>query len=189
MASISCLYSALASFLVWFSVLISILVCPYISPATPRQAINVTLRLANGRNVSEGRVEVLYNDTWGTICDNSWDIQDAEVVCRQLGFESALEAVSNAYFGPGNDTMPIWMSSVVCYGNEATITECLYPGFGVHNCRHREDAGVRCYSEWEKRWVYFIMAPFTHTRTHACTHSPLHPPHTHAQSLMTWFAW
>lgn len=96
-------------------------------------------------------MEVFYNNIWGTICDDSWDMQDAEVVCRQLGFESALEAVSNAYFGPGNDTMPIWMDDVDCYGNEVTITECLYLGLEngpeEHNCVHREDAGVRCYSE------------------------------------------
>ena len=105
------------------------------------------LRLVGGLNSSEGRVEVQYNNTWGTICDDSWDIQDAEVVCRQLGFESAREALSNAYFGEGDDSMPIWLDDVECYGSEATITECLYGEFGHHNCRHNEDAGVRCYSK------------------------------------------
>ena len=116
---------------------------------TAHEVVNVTLRLADGRNITEGRVELLYQGTWGTICDDSWDLNDAEVVCRQLGFESALEAISNAYFGPGNESMPIWLDDVNCYGNEETITECLYQGFGQHDCHHSKDAGVRCYGKEE----------------------------------------
>ena len=109
--------------------------------------LSIKMRLSEGRNSTEGRVEILYNGTWGTICDDSWDRLDAEVVCRFLGFESALEALSNAYFGPGNTSMPIWLDDVHCYGSETTITECPTSEFGVHNCRHYEDAGVRCYGE------------------------------------------
>ena len=49
-----------------------------------------------------GRVEVYYNSTWGTVCDNYWDIDDARVVCRQLGFSYALNAYGSARFWPGN---------------------------------------------------------------------------------------
>ena len=88
-------------------------------------------------------MEVFYNGTWGTVCDDGWDIRDALVVCRQLGYALAISAPHLARFGPGRDI--IWLDNVNCLGNESSIDECPHPGWAIHNCNHREDASVVCY--------------------------------------------
>ncbi|XP_051719133.1 deleted in malignant brain tumors 1 protein-like isoform X5 [Ctenopharyngodon idella] len=101
-----------------------------------------SIRLVNGNNNCSGRVEISYNDQWGTVCDDDWDIEDADVVCRQLGCGRAVRAHSNAYFGQGSD--PIWLDDVKCSGSESSLRQCSYNPFGNHNCGHEEDAGVVC---------------------------------------------
>ena len=96
----------------------------------------------NSYSSRAGRVELQYNGTWGTICGDSWDLPDADVVCRQLGYDGALRAVRDTAFGQG--TGPIWLDDVQCVGNETSISHCSHLGLGVHNCRHYQDAGVVC---------------------------------------------
>ena len=106
------------------------------------------MRLVGGSGPHAGRVEVLHNGAWGTVCNDDWDLLDATVVCRQLGYGRAVAAL-DAY---GGGSGPIWYDSVRCSGSEASLTQCAHRGLGVHYCDHREDAGVICASESRYKW-------------------------------------
>ena len=100
------------------------------------------LRLTNGYAPSVGRVEIWYSNQWNTVCDDSWSITDARVVCRQLGYQGAAFAHRNAEFGEG--TGGILLDNVDCTGAETSLLQCPHGGIYIHNCGHHEDAGVTC---------------------------------------------
>ena len=100
------------------------------------------LRIA-GNNPYTGRIEVFFNDHWGTICDNGWNIDAGRVACKQLGFDRVSQVFSGASHGQG--TGPIWINAVNCFGNESSISSCGHSGWGNHeNCTHSQDASVTC---------------------------------------------
>lgn len=50
---------------------------------------------------SEGRIEVKFGEEWGTVCDDDWSLRGAEVACRMMGFDGAIDFVHSGGFGPG----------------------------------------------------------------------------------------
>ena len=99
-------------------------------------------RLVGGSVPSEGRVEVYHDGQWSTVCDDGWNITEANVVCRQLGFSGVTTAWQSAHFGPGTGQI----LRVSCSGNEERLQDCILRGWGVDDCVHGEDASVTCTS-------------------------------------------
>lgn len=74
---------------------------PQLDPDTPR----IQLRLAGQkRKHNEGRVEVFYNNQWGTVCDDDFNIHAAQVVCRELGYVEAVSWLPSSKYGKGEGT-------------------------------------------------------------------------------------
>ncbi|XP_061650014.1 lysyl oxidase homolog 3B isoform X2 [Phyllopteryx taeniolatus] len=106
----------------------------------PKPSSNV--RLKGGARLGEGRVEVLKGGEWGSVCDDRWNLQSASVVCRELGFGSAKEAMTGGRMGQGMG--PIYMNEVKCTGHERSIWTCPFKNITSEDCQHTEDAAVRC---------------------------------------------
>ncbi|XP_059366439.1 deleted in malignant brain tumors 1 protein-like, partial [Carassius carassius] len=101
-----------------------------------------SLRLINGHGSCSGRVEVLYNGAWRTVCDDGWDLTDAAVVCREMGCGDVIEAKSAAHFGSGSG--PVWISDLQCSNTDSRLRDCKSSGWGRGSCGHEKDTGVIC---------------------------------------------
>jgi len=69
------------------------------------------LRLVNGSNPLQGRVEVRHHGVWGTVCDDDFTNATAIVICKSLGHGGIAIAKKNGFFGPGQG--PIWLDEVL----------------------------------------------------------------------------
>ena len=100
----------------------------------------LNIRLAGGSTGFEGRVEQYYAGSWSTVCDDGWDLNNAKVVCRQVGLGGAVRATTGSFFGRGAGRAIL--SDVDCTGSETALGWCLHSGWISRSCS--QTAGVVC---------------------------------------------
>ncbi len=99
-------------------------------------------RLVAGSHLCSGRLELIYENTWHTVCDAAFDQQDAEVVCRELDCGAPVQLLGAAAFGKGDAQM--WTQEIQCRGNESQIYFCPTSSSLKYNCTHENDIGLSC---------------------------------------------
>jgi len=105
------------------------------------------IRLADGTNEYEGRLEISFRGEWGTVCQRNFHLEDAQVACKMLGLGTAIGFVNNyrwPNFGPGDWDSKIWLSELMCTGEESNLFDCVHRGVGAGECDHNSDVGVVC---------------------------------------------
>ena len=90
---------------------------------------SVKVRLAGGEEPNEGRVEVYYHGEWGAVCNQYWDMNDGNVVCRSLGLPAASYVFSNTYMF-SREYKRSWMTQLQCSGTESSLADCSHAGWG-----------------------------------------------------------
>ncbi|RDD39052.1 Soluble scavenger receptor cysteine-rich domain-containing protein SSC5D [Trichoplax sp. H2] len=112
-------------------------------PSTRSGPTSVSVRIADGDEYSFGRIEVHYNNTWGTICQKGFTIESADVICKQLGFmNAAVNFLNGNYYGL--ERGKVWLSHVSCRGDESNVATCPHSYSGKTSCNHDEDISIIC---------------------------------------------
>ena len=98
------------------------------------------VRLGGDKYLGEGLVQVYHEKTWGWICSEKWNKQNADVLCRELGYTNA----SSSYSSSANMVGEVWMNNVQCQGTERSLLFCAHDGWKSHSCTNGRVAGVFC---------------------------------------------
>ena len=120
------------------------------------------VRLVGGNSENEGRVEIYYNNTWGTVCgDGYWSQTDSNTVCRQLGYTAGRRYYSTVFV---SESVPVWMDHVNCYTFDLCLGKCSFNGFGNSRCHHVRDVYVNCTEMYDsgKILTYFVSAAYVY---------------------------
>ncbi|ELT95807.1 hypothetical protein CAPTEDRAFT_195254 [Capitella teleta] len=110
-----------------------------------KEGMEFGVRLADGESDDIGRLEVRHNGEWGTVCNDGFGEQEAEVVCRSLGFSGgSILPFHRIYLEIGLGSGKIWLEWVSCEGDETSLEDCRHRDWGLHDCEHIEDVAVAC---------------------------------------------
>ena len=107
-----------------------------------------------GSTEIEGRLEVCVNNTWGTVCDDSWDVTSSAVICNIMK-KFGGERIGPIEFGDAGD-LPIFLDGVKCAGNEKNLLTCPQQALERHDCTHREDVAIRCIGTYATVHLYTV---------------------------------
>lgn len=123
------------------------------------------VKLTNGLTPNQGIVEVFYGGVSGLVCgDNQWNLLNAHVVCRQLGYDMATS--TTAILKAGSNLDWYWIGDVTCIGNETRLFECSSSGFGNAKCDSAAmvtcggKCPIRCMSQCLLSWAISIYYNF-----------------------------
>uniref|UniRef100_A0A8R1DMH6 SRCR domain-containing protein n=1 Tax=Caenorhabditis japonica TaxID=281687 RepID=A0A8R1DMH6_CAEJA len=132
------------------------------TPFTLPKRHNIRLVDEDGNDeVTEGRLEVLVDEQWGTVCNRSWTAQLTTLACNQLGLVADVQYFENWRVFPAEGDLPMVMDNIRCEENEVDITKCRHDGIERNcaaGCRKTEVVGLRCL---EPRWAgvrYSLLA-------------------------------
>ena len=118
--------------------------------------VQYDLRLVDGENENDGRLEIQISGVWGTVCDDFWEYTDADIACRQLGFSKALLAQSRL---TRHNALPILLYNLNCSGSESFIWDCPTIEYGVvDKCYHDEDVNLVCLPNGNNVYVDKILS-------------------------------
>ncbi|XP_012286653.1 uncharacterized protein LOC105703113 isoform X2 [Orussus abietinus] len=107
--------------------------------------LDYAVRLAGSNNTNEGRVEVKILGHWGQVCDDGFGMINADVICKELGFNlGALSVRLGGFYGNLDPPSRFLVDQLKCRGNETSLRECDFDGWGVHNCQPEEAVGIVC---------------------------------------------
>ena len=147
------------------------------------------VRLIGGNNDNEGNVQICYNNAWGSVCDDNWNVADSNVVCRQLGLQPYgiglllvmyLKIIYNYtsgsmfyhsnYFAVASNPLFVY-GTFSCSGSEQSLMACQKSYGNLLNCRNSEIAGVHCEGEilitFSFDWLMYLLTHYKYSDDHS----------------------